>query len=715
MMAIGSNLERRGAVYYWRKRIPEFLARRIGANQLRYSLGTKDLAAARYLGAGLNAKAAELMLDERPEVTKQQLAAVFMATLKAHKRKLSILADLSRNDPTFDIEEEAREETAMGYSYKLLSRYGAGVANGSKVQTELSEVGLDAPSIEAVCNTLQRMKENGQHRPSQVRIAEAMKAAGIMVSAATMARVEPVYLRALGEALLDTKSRYEDEPIDFGTLISSLTEGETGVSTPLQEPADASPEREGSSSVRARSKEKNHLASYADEPRSPEDWNDASRCEARMSSNVRGDSRKDPAVDTIYTPSIDPVALKVRWNDGRALPVVSAPANVADDIDAIGAKLIAGKVGEKEDDREWDEKTVRQARMIFDLFARFLAEERDVASLAGLAQADLDAFDGFLRTLYKSYGKSPADKTRSIAELRSVAGMKPADERGLSGQTRNRHLTFIGQLLRRAKASGLKLDRDLDLSEFRAKKSKRGRDDRPVPKLEQIEGFFRSPIFTGCRDWDDIHREGPLTFHRAAYFGPLLGNYQGMRREEYCGLAVADIVSDVGDNPFLIIEKNEFRRIKNDQSKRSLALHPELIRLGFLEYVKTIRALGYDRLFPDLHSPSTSSPLGDRLYDEILPALKASGFTPHQSRHFFNNSLKHSRVAEELRADLMGHGGKSETTERYCDPASIAMQLEDIAKLPIVTAHLERMPIRLVSWVDAKQSAPWGRPRRRKN
>ena len=66
------------------------------------------------------------MLDERSDVTQPQLTAVFMATLKAHKRKLAVLTDFSRNDPTFDIEQETREETAMGIFYYLLSRYAAG-------------------------------------------------------------------------------------------------------------------------------------------------------------------------------------------------------------------------------------------------------------------------------------------------------------------------------------------------------------------------------------------------------------------------------------------------------------------------------------------------------------------------------------------------------------------------------------------------------------
>lgn len=181
------------------------------------------------------------------------------------------------------------------------------------------------------------------------------------------------------------------------------------------------------------------------------------------------------------------------------------------------------------------------------------------------------------------------------------------------------------------------------------------------------------------------------------------------RHEAYCGLHVDDIITDNGDIPYIHIAANEFRRIKNTQSTRNLALHPELIRLGFLGYVEAIRALSYTRVFPDLYSPSTKSPLGDRLYDQLLPSFRAVGFTPHQVRHFFGDELKQSEVSQEFRADLLGHGGDTETTERYCNPLATQRQMPHLLKLPLVTAHLESRPIRLLPWIVARNIAPWSR------
>lgn len=256
------------------------------------------------------------------------------------------------------------------------------------------------------------------------------------------------------------------------------------------------------------------------------------------------------------------------------------------------------------------------------------------------------------------------------------------------------------------RGQGHVVDPALSTTAFRARRNKRGRDQRSTPAKTDIRKLFESPVFIGYAHWDDIDTPGSKFFHRAEYFCTILAAYEGARREEYCGLAVDDVITDNGDIPYIHIAPNEFRRIKNLQSVRNLALHPEIIRLGFLDYVEAIRGLGYQRLFPDLYSPSTRSPLGDRLYKQMLPTLQKVGFTPHQMRHFFGDELKQEEVSQEFRADLLGHGGDSETTERYCNPINIAKQMKHLLTLPVVTEHLQPRPTYLLPWVVAKEIAP---------
>jgi integrase len=229
------------------------------------------------------------------------------------------------------------------------------------------------------------------------------------------------------------------------------------------------------------------------------------------------------------------------------------------------------------------------------------------------------------------------------------------------------------------------------------------------------------PPLTGCTGFDHRKRgktspmllAGDQIYHRAAYFGVILAHHHGLRRSEFCDLATDDVI-EVDGISCLYIRENKFRQIKNNQSDRKHALHPELVRLGFLDYVTKIRTLKYDMLFPDLVSPNSKSSMGDRFYDEMLPGLRQVGVTPHGMRHFFNNDLKQKGITEEIRQDFMGHKGQSESSNRYADELDVKRQLEKLVQVENVTAHLNLMPIRLLPWVDKKLPAPWARVTKRK-
>src|SRR5258708_2986823 len=172
--------------------------------------------------------------------------------------------------------------------------------------------------------------------------------------------------------------------------------------------------------------------------------------------------------------------------------------------------------------------------------------------------------------------------------------------------------------------------------------------------------------------------------------------------------------------PIYISRKTSFDASKNGQSKRNIVIHPELIRLGFLRYVALVRSLGYELVFPDLFSPTTKSPLGNRYYKIFKPVLVTAGITEeglgsHALRHAFGAILKKKYVREELRADLLGHSGKSETSERYCEATEIAAMYKLVCKMPTVTGHLIAHPINLPSCLSDKKPPPFSHPRRARN
>jgi hypothetical protein len=122
--------------------------------------------------------------------------------------------------------------------------------------------------------------------------------------------------------------------------------------------------------------------------------------------------------------------------------------------------------------------------------------------------------------------------------------------------------------------------------------------------------LFSSPIYTGgggARHRLQSEVPLPRVWHDAAYFAPLLWYYHQACHEEICGLRHDEVIID-HDVPHFWIQDNDVRGRDGELAgekrmarRRALPLHPELIRLGFLDYVKAVRAEGHVALFPELY------------------------------------------------------------------------------------------------------------------
>jgi integrase len=340
-----------------------------------------------------------------------------------------------------------------------------------------------------------------------------------------------------------------------------------------------------------------------------------------------------------------------------------------------------------------------------------------------MRQSHVSALFNLFGELAKSYGKSARDENRSIVDLKAIGAKKEAIDRGLEPATINRHLSHLGQVIKRMRSGGAPLDDKIEVSVFHLPEITRDRDKRQSLTVEDSKALFALPPFAGCKGWTkgDSFEGGQQIYHRGLYFAPIGLHYTGARREEVWGLEVDDVVLGAAI-PYFFIRKNRIRRIKNGQSTRAIPIPPEMIRLNFFDYVAAVRRLGYIELFPDLKSPTSSSPLGDRLYREIIDGIEKA--VPqdgkrtkviHSIRTAFGANVKRQKVDVETRADLMGHGGDCVTDEVYADPTELEIKLEVMAKIPNVTSDLVPHPIRLVPWIAQKLPCPFSQPSRQKN
>ncbi|WP_156330366.1 hypothetical protein [Bosea vaviloviae] len=278
---------------------------------------------------------------------------------------------------------------AEGWAYKLIEKEGLHAIVLPEDREAMHVAGLSASTIDALGELVEWYTSPKQAAHMRFSAARALSEIGAAPTNDNIDRALSFFARAESEAAFRTKPQMEDE-CDFEALIERA---------------------------------KGHVSSIA--------W-----------TQRLGETTQVPPVeqspaytaDSQVIPKTDSLRLAPTASSCPAL--ATAPCLTISDV---GERLI----NDRTQDKSWDDKMVRQARMIVDLFDRFLTDERRISDLAALSLADIDAFDTFLRRMGKSYGKAPADKARSIADLRKRWAALPASTVGLEGKTRNKHFSFL--------------------------------------------------------------------------------------------------------------------------------------------------------------------------------------------------------------------------------------------------------------------------------
>ncbi|MDB5627521.1 MAG: hypothetical protein JWR73_3323 [Tardiphaga sp.] len=658
---MGFHIFRRQATYYWRRRTPNLLASCLARPHVSLSLKTTSRTTARRLAAQLDLvleDAAMFAEAAEPHLSGSQIEAMLHAVVDAHLSKLERVALAAKSGPGFDLERSKRDDKRAFWTYTLLDAQGVTAVVRAEDRSRMTADELSEADIQAVVDHLAALRINEMIPTKHHVLQRMLQTVAAPPTAMNIDVAQGTYLRGMALALAAIDRRYGGVRVEDQGLVDRI------------------------------------MSAPNDPPKAP--W---------------------PA-EALVVDRIPDAPFEDRTSTVPHFVAFSDFARFAEKVIAQNAK-----------DSHWDKKTQRQAKSISNLFVKFIQQDQRVLDLNLLLQEHVGAFVDFLRhDIYVHYGKSVRDEHATIQELRDKGQSAAPEKRGIGTDTLNRHLTFLDQIFDYGTARGVKIFDAINLTKLRSKTrnrdARRARNARPKLPMECARAIFRTPPFINCAGWDELDAPGDAgasqIFHCALYFVPILIYYLGARREELCGAMVDDIVLDrEGYRPYIHITDNEQRRIKNAQSERHLPLHPELLRLGFLEYVTTIKALGYKLLFPDLYSPSSRSPLGNRFYKQFRPILTSAGIAEvglgaHAVRHLFNAQLKKKMLTEEDRADLMGHGGHSETSERYCEAHDLDTLFEFIIKLPVITDHLEPQTINVMPWIIRMEVAPFSQPSRSK-
>jgi integrase len=311
----------------------------------------------------------------------------------------------------------------------------------------------------------------------------------------------------------------------------------------------------------------------------------------------------------------------------------------------------------------WRAGGENQAKVSLVLFLEVCGDK----PIDGYSRADGDRFRSALRSLPTTYRKSPKDREKPLKAIIAEADATGAPRIG--EKTVKRHFWAVSRFFAFLTETG-RLPSDVDNPgrgfSFNTKGS--ARRQRDMWTGNELRTLFASPVWNGCHPYFRS-RPGDRVIRDSLFWLPLLGLYHGNRLEEFAQLRRSDI-GQANGIWYLDITDEDGRQLKNEQSRRWVPLHPELIRIGFLDYVAETAKHPRDQVFPDLNPGGKDRKLGYYFskkfsaYREAV-GVRRRGLDYHAFRHGVTTKLYEADVNEGWIDLLTGHESGGESRRRY--------------------------------------------------
>lgn len=372
-------------------------------------------------------------------------------------------------------------------------------------------------------------------------------------------------------------------------------------------------------------------------------------------------------------------------------------------------------------EQAWSSDSIEQVRTAIRLFDFACGGK---VAVEAINKGHVAAFKDLCDALPNRWGRTREEQAGGMQASLDRAKTMDASKLGMARPTRNKHLTWISSVLAFAASDQGGNHEPADpasvekaIREVRrgvGKKGgksdrKRARDLRAAWTKDEIARLLSAPIWSGCENLDERLAPGSEIYHDAWYWAPLMMVLYGGRSSEIVALPLAD-THESEPIPFFGIDYTDLRALKTVQSVRQLPLHPELIRLGFIDYVVAMRSTGHELLFPELHSPASKS-FASTFYKSVFQKWRSWAFPTgtswrHQVRgamkdkdvHSFRgtaSSMMKGKIQDSVRIDILGHEGETETTRTYDEEAALEDKLRALEILTPLTTHITARPLRL--------------------
>ncbi len=293
--------------------------------------------------------------------------------------------------------------------------------------------------------------------------------------------------------------------------------------------------------------------------------------------------------------------------------------------------------------------------------------------VSAITRGELISLRDTLLALPKNWRWLHREKKMSIAELMDTV---TEETKTLSIPTVNNAIITIGGLLEWCLLNSY--ISQIFWSKLTISDDRSDIDKKAAFSTEELRIIFSHPHFT----------EGKAV--RSAYFwAPLIALYSGMRREEISQLLCSDIQEEESIPFFSITEQGgdidgKGKSVKRKASKRFVPIHPELIRLGLLDYRKHVVRQGHHRLFPELNVTEKTTDFGAQCgnyFNRMIKTLKLPNGEKksfHSLRHTFENYFKLLNLRDERYHELIGHEGYKGEDGTYGERFPVRKLYEDV-------------------------------------
>jgi integrase len=335
------------------------------------------------------------------------------------------------------------------------------------------------------------------------------------------------------------------------------------------------------------------------------------------------------------------------------------------------------------------EKTLRSNKVVFRaLFAFF----EDTMPIEKIDRQKMTEFFDFLDTV--PVHAVQRFKGKSLQEAIALEA-KQGESRLLGPRTKNNYHQRVVTIFEYAKELEIIEKNPASTKTLLARFHDEKKSGRPPFTVEEMNMIFKAPLFTGCKDdakgWS---KPGPNHPRRGRYWVSLLAMFNGLRCNEACQLEVSDVLT-VEDVACIRVtdETNDEegtgkgKSVKNQTSKTTVPIHPRLIEMGFLEFVKTrIGAGDGSQLFPELprtregrYADIFSKWFRRFLTNTIAGRRVKASF--HSFRHSFRDAERVAKINPDIALRLGRWAAENSAANAYGNGFPMPLLRDELAKV----------------------------------